>query len=233
MDNKNDMNVQVDSTPTFPIIGRPAPKFTANTTHGVINFPDDYKGKWVILFSHPADFTPVCTTEFMTFASMHEEFQSLNTELVGLSIDSVFAHLGWVTAIKSYSWNGIDNPEVKFPVIDDVNMEVANKYGMLQGESDTAAVRAVFFVDPEGIMRTILYYPASLGRNFNEIMRIVIGLQKSDAEGVALPANWHPGRDVIVPPPPTTDAIKKRIEEVKGKEEYNQLDWYLTFKKDQ
>jgi peroxiredoxin (alkyl hydroperoxide reductase subunit C) len=169
----------------------------------------------------------------MTFASMHEEFQSLNTELVGLSIDSVFAHLGWVTAIKSYSWNGIDNPEVKFPVIDDVKMEVANKYGMLQGESDTAAVRAVFFVDPEGIMRTILYYPASLGRNFNEIKRVVIGLQKSDAEGVALPANWHPGRDVIVPPPPTTDAIKKRIEEVKGKEEYTQLDWYLTFKKDQ
>ncbi len=233
MENNCDKNVQVEPKNSFPLIGLPAPKFTANTTHGVIKFPDDYKGKWVILFSHPADFTPVCTTEFMTFASMHEEFKSLNTELVGLSIDSVHAHLGWVTAIKNYSWNGIENPDVKFPVIDDVKMEVANKYGMLQGESDTAAVRAVFFVDQEGVMRTILYYPSSLGRNFNEIKRIVIGLQKSDAEGVALPANWHPGKDVIVPPPVTTKAIKERVEEVKGKDEYTQLDWYLTFKKDE
>ncbi|MGI6578695.1 MAG: peroxiredoxin [Saccharofermentanales bacterium] len=233
MDNYNDKNISEEVRQEFPLIGRPAPKFTAVTTHGEINFPDDYKEKWVILFSHPADFTPVCTTEFMTFAKMHEEFQALNTELVGLSIDSVYAHLGWVNAIKDYSWNGIENPEVKFPIIDDVKMEVANKYGMLQGESDTAAVRAVFFVDPEGIIRTILYYPASLGRNFNEIKRIIIGLQKSDAEEVALPANWHPGDDVIVPPPLTTDGIAKRVEEVKGKDEYEQLDWYLTFKKDQ
>lgn len=217
---------------SFPIIGRPAPKFTARTTHGEMNFPDDYEGKWVILFSHPADFTPVCTTEFMTFASMHDEFKELNTELVGLSIDSVHAHLGWTQAIKGYSWDGIENPEVKFPIIDDVKMEVASKYGMIQGESDTAAVRAVFFVDPNGIMRTILYYPAILGRNFAEIKRIIIGLQKADEEKVALPANWEPGKDVILPPPLTSEGIDPRNEEAKDTDKYSQLDWYLTFKKD-
>lgn len=216
----------------FPIIGLPAPEFKANTTHGEINFPSDYKGKWVILFSHPADFTPVCTTEFMTFASLHEEFKKLNTELVGLSIDSVHAHLGWVRAIRGYSWNGIENPEIQFPVIDDIKMEVANKYGMIQGESDTSAVRAVFFVDPKGIMRTILYYPAALGRNFSEIKRIIIGLQKSDAEGVALPANWEPGKDVIVPPPSTDAKIDERLAEVNGNDNFEMLDWYLTFKKE-
>lgn len=217
---------------SFPLIGKPAPEFTANTTHGTIHFPNDYKGKWVILFSHPADFTPVCTTEFMTFASMHEEFKALNTELIGLSIDSVHAHLGWVESIKNYQWGDIKNPEVKFPIIDDVKMEVANKYGMLQGESDTAAVRAVFFVDPTGKMRTILYYPASLGRNFAEIKRIIMGLQKNDADKVALPANWEPGKDVILPPPSTTDKIKERNELVKGGKNFKQLDWYLTFKED-
>ncbi len=221
------------NTMSFPIIGRPAPSFTANTTHGMIDFPKQYEGKWVILFSHPADFTPVCTTEFMTFASLQEEFKSLNTELVGLSIDSVHSHLGWVKAIKGYSWDGIENPDVKFPIIDDIKMEVANKYGMLQGESDTAAVRAVFFIDPKGIMRTILYYPASLGRNFEEIKRIIIGLQKVDEEGVALPANWQPGKDMIVPPPATTEAAEERQKLVEdNKDDYSQLDWYITFKKD-
>lgn len=221
----------IENVYSFPIIGRPAPEFVANTTHGKINFPADYEGKWVILFSHPADFTPVCTTEFMTFASMHDEFKELNAELVGLSIDSVHAHLGWVEAIKGYTWGDIKNPEVKFPIIDDVKMEVATKYGMLQGESDTAAVRAVFFIDPKGIMRTILYYPASLGRNFAEIKRILIGLQKHDKDKVALPANWEPGKDVILPPPTETSQIKERIEV--GKEDgYKQLDWYLTFKED-
>ena len=218
---------------SFPIIGRPAPSFKANTTHGEVDFPKQYEGKWVILFSHPADFTPVCTTEFMTFASLQEEFRELNTELVGLSIDSVHSHLGWVKAIKGYSWDGIENPDVKFPIIDDIKMEVANKYGMIQGESDTAAVRAVFFIDPKGIMRTILYYPSSLGRNFEEIKRIIIGLQKIDAEGVALPANWQPGKDMIVPPPATTEAAAERQKLVEeNKNDYSQLDWYITFKKD-
>ena len=216
----------------FPLIGKPAPAWTANTTHGEINFPADYKGKWVILFSHPADFTPVCTTEFMTFASLQDELRDkYNTELIGLSIDSVHAHLGWVESIKGIRWNGMDGADINFPIIDDVTMNVANKYGMIQGESDTAAVRAVFFIDPEGMMRTILYYPASLGRNFDEIVRIIAGLQKSDAENVALPANWKQGDDVIVPPPVTTDQIAQRKEDAK-EQGWKLEDWYLTFKED-
>ncbi len=215
----------------FPLIGTPAPEFTAVTTQGEINYPKDYKGKWTILFSHPADFTPVCTTEFMTFASMHDEFKALNTELIGLSIDSIHSHLAWLKAIQGYTWNGIEKPVVKFPLIADIKMDVASKYGMLQGESDTSAVRAVFFVDPEGIVKTILYYPSSLGRNFKEIKRILLGLQKAEKDKVALPANWEPGKDVIVPPPGTCGAIQKRMEEVKA-DGYEMKDWYLTFKKD-
>ncbi len=219
------------NTVNFPLIGTPAPEFVAQTTQGEINFPADYKGKWVILFSHPADFTPVCTTEFMTFASMHDEFRELNSELVGLSIDSLHSHLAWLHGIKDLTWDGIENPEVEFPLIADIKMEVANKYGMLQGESDTSAVRAVFFIDPKGIIKTILYYPASLGRNFHEIKRILLGLQKSEAEGVALPANWEPGKDVIVPPPGTCGAIRER-EELAKEDGYEMKDWFLTFKKD-
>lgn len=216
---------------SIPLIGTPAPEFTAVTTQGEINYPQDYKGQWTILFSHPADFTPVCTTEFMTFASMHDEFRALNTELIGLSIDSIHSHLAWLRAIQGYTWNGIENPSVEFPLIADIKMEVANKYGMLQGESDTNAVRAVFFVDPEGIIKTILYYPSSLGRNFKEIKRILVGLQKAASDGVALPADWEPGKDVIVPPPGTCGAIRDRMELVKG-EGYEMKDWFLTFKED-
>ena len=237
MDDKNiEITENKENTVSFPLIGNEAPAFEANTTHGMIKFPEDYKGKWVVLFSHPSDFTPVCTTEFMTFAKMHEEFAELNTELVGLSIDSLFSHLAWVNAIEGYTWEDIEHPEVKFPVIADIKMEVANKYGMVQGESDTSAVRAVFFIDPRGIVRTILYYPASLGRNFAEIKRILLGLQLSEKENVALPANWEPGKDVIVPPPGTQAALKERVELVKSDSddcyEYDMKDWYLTFRKD-
>lgn len=228
-----DNNMENKNVRNFPIIGEHAPEFVAGTTQGKINFPADFKGKWIILFSHPADFTPVCTTEFMTFASMQDEFEALNTQLVGLSIDSLHSHLGWLDAIQGYEWEDIKNPVVRFPVIDDIKMEVANKYGMVQGESDTSAVRAVFFIDPKGMMRTILYYPASLGRNFAEIRRILIGLQKADADSVALPANWEPGKDVILPPPATKDELDKRLELGQDSENYTQLDWYLTFKKDQ
>lgn len=222
---------QLQETVSFPLIGTKAPQFVAVTTQGEMHFPCDYKGKWVILFSHPADFTPVCTTEFMTFASMHDEFEAMNCELVGLSIDSIHSHLGWLNSIKGYSWDGIEHPEVRFPLIADIKMDVAKKYGMLQGESDTHAVRAVFFIDPEGIIKTILYYPASLGRNFAEIKRILIGLQKAEAEKVALPANWEPGKDVIVPPPGTCPAVKERMELAK-QDGYEMKDWFLTFKKD-
>ncbi|MFA5037706.1 MAG: peroxiredoxin, partial [Candidatus Izemoplasmatales bacterium] len=150
----------------MPLIGDKAPAFKAVTTQGPINFPDDFAGKWVILFSHPADFTPVCTTEFMTFATMADEFKALNTELIGLSIDSLYAHIAWLRKIQELEWNGMKNVEVKFPLIEDIKMEIANKYGMIQpNQSTTQAVRAVFIIDPEAIVRTILFYPASLGRN--------------------------------------------------------------------
>lgn len=220
-----------ESNVCFPLIGTKAPAFTAQTTMGQINFPDDYKGKWVILFSHPADFTPVCTTEFMTFSSMQEEFREINVELVGLSIDSIYSHLGWINSIKGYAWDNIENQNVRFPVIADLKMEVAKKYGMLQGESDTNAVRAVFFINPEGIIKTILYYPASLGRNFAEIKRIALGLQKSEKDGVALPANWEPGKDVIVPSPTSCEGIDERQKEAIEKG-YDVKDWFLSFKKD-
>ena len=216
---------------SFPLIGKPAPEFTANTTNGPINFPSDYKGKWVVFFSHPGDFTPVCTTEFMAFANMYDEFKALDTELVGLSVSSVNSHLAWIDSMKKLSWGDIKNPEVKFPIIDDVKMEVADKYGMVQGESDCSAVRAVFIVDPNGIIRSIIYYPAPLARNMQEIKRAVIGLQKVDKEQVALPADWKPGDDVIVFPPATADAMNAAPDDAK-ENGYEMLDWYLTFKKD-
>ncbi|HIH75197.1 MAG TPA: peroxiredoxin [Methanosarcina sp.] len=216
----------------MPLIGEDAPSFTAVTTQGTINFPDDYKGKWVILFSHPADFTPVCTTEFMTFASMQEEFRKMNTELIGLSIDSIFSHIAWLKRIEEkIQYNGMKNVEIKFPVIADLKMEVARKYGMVQPKaSTTQAVRAVFIIDPESKIRAILYYPLSTGRNMQEIKRLVIALQKNENEKVATPANWQPGDDVIIPPPNTMDGVKERLE----KEEEGRccLDWFICLRKD-
>jgi peroxiredoxin (alkyl hydroperoxide reductase subunit C) len=198
----------------MPRIGDTAPTFTAVTTQGPINFPADYQGKWVILFSHPADFTPVCTSEFMTFASMQEEFKSLNCELVGLSVDGLYSHIAWLRTIKEkIEYKGMKNVEVTFPLIEDITMEVAKKYGMIQpGESTTKAVRAVFFIDPKGIIRAMIYYPLSLGRNFDELKRVVIALQTADKFQVAMPADWRPGDDVIVPPAGSCGVAKDRME---------------------
>jgi peroxiredoxin (alkyl hydroperoxide reductase subunit C) len=215
---------------SMPLIGDKAPSFKAVTTQGEINFPEDYKGKWAILFSHPADFTPVCTTEFMTFASMANEFKALNTELIGLSIDSLYAHIAWLRKIHELEWNGMKNLEINFPVIEDIKMDVARKYGMVQSQSSTQAVRAVFVIDPEGVVRTILFYPASTGRNFDEIKRIVLALQKADKEKIATPANWRPGDDVIIPPPGSCGTAKERVES-KAEGQYC-LDWFLCFRKD-
>lgn len=214
----------------MPLIGDPAPSFDAVTTQGNIKFPEDFKGKWVILFSHPADFTPVCTTEFMTFASMADEFTELNTELVGLSVDSLYAHIAWLRKIQELEWKDMKNVEVKFPLIEDIKMDVAKKYGMIQSQSTTQAVRAVFFIDPNGIVRTILYYPASLGRNFDEIKRIILGLQKADKDAVATPANWQPGDDTIIPTPGSCGVAKERMES-KDENKYC-LDWFLCFNKE-
>lgn len=215
----------------MPLIGDPAPAFEAVTTQGNIKFPEDYAGKWVILFSHPADFTPVCTTEFMTFATMAEEFKALNTELVGLSVDSLYAHIAWLRKIQDLEWNGMKNVEVKFPLIEDIRMDVAKKYGMIQpGQSNTQAVRAVFVVDPEGKIRTILYYPLSTGRNFDEIKRIILALQKADKDKVATPANWRPGDDTIVPTAGSCGTAKERMES-KSDDQYC-LDWFLCFRRE-
>lgn len=223
-------NNAIEQVQQLPLIGDPAPAFTANTTQGEINFPADYKGKWVILFSHPADFTPVCTTEFMTFASMMDEFKEINTELVGLSVDGLYSHIAWLRKIGELEWKDMKNLEVSFPLIDDIRMEVAKAYGMIQpNASNTQAVRAVFIIDPEGKIRTILYYPQSTGRNFDEIKRIVQALQTADEQACATPADWRPGDDVIVPPAGSCGVAKERMEtETEG--QYC-LDWFLCFKK--
>lgn len=214
----------------MPRIGDAAPYFEAVTTQGNIKFPTDYNGKWVILFSHPADFTPVCTSEFMTFARMEDEFAKLNTQLVGLSVDGLYSHIAWLRTIKEkIEFRDMKNIEVKFPLIEDITMDVAAKYGMIQpNESSTKAVRAVFFIDPKGIIRAMIYYPLSLGRNFDELKRVIIGLQTADKHAVALPADWRPGEDVIIPPANSCGVAKDRME---GKDENVYCkDWFFCMK---
>lgn len=215
----------------MPRIGEAAPAFTAVTTQGNINFPSDYQGKWVILFSHPADFTPVCTSEFMTFASMQPEFKALNCELVGLSVDGLYSHIAWLRTIKEkIEYKGMKNVEVTFPLIEDITMEVAGKYGMIQpGESNTKAVRAVFFIDPKGIIRAIIYYPLALGRNFDELKRALVALQTADKFQVAMPADWRPGDDVIVPTAGSCGTAKDRME--KKDPDVTCYDWFFCTKK--
>jgi len=205
---------------SMPRINEPAPAFEARTTHGVKTL-EDYKGKWLVLFSHPADFTPVCTTEFMAFAKRYPEFQAINTELLGLSIDSYYSHVAWVRNIKEKF--GV---EIQFPIIEDLSMSVARSYGMIHpGAADTSAVRATFIIDPEGIMRAMVYYPMTNGRSIDEFVRLVTALQTSDANKVATPEGWQPGDKVIVPPPADMDAAEARMNEG-----YECTDWYFCKK---
>lgn len=215
----------------MPLIGEKAPKFEAETTQGTIQFPEDYHGKWVIFFSHPADFTPVCTTEFLAFASMADELKELNCELLGLSIDSTYSHIAWLRTIKEkITYKGKTDVEVMFPVISDLTMEVSKAFGMLQpAASTTQAVRAVFIIDPSAVVRAILYYPLSNGRNMQEIKRLLIAMQHSDEHGIATPANWELGEDVIIPPPGSCGTAKERVEG--AGEDYECLDWFLCLKK--
>jgi peroxiredoxin 2/4 len=203
----------------MPAIGDKAPDFQANTTFGPIQFSEYNKGSWVILFSHPADFTPVCTTEMSGFALRHDEFKKLNTKLLGLSIDSIHSHMAWVHNVKSKLGVLLD-----FPIIADIDMKVSKLYGMLQpNESETAAVRAVFFIDPTGKVRLIMYYPLNVGRNMNEIIRVLKALQLSDEHKVAMPLDWQPGDKVIVPPPKTLKDMEER-----EKSDYEMVDFYLA-----
>ena len=230
------MNSNNEMVNRLPLIGDKAPAFKALTTMGTIRFPEDYEGKWVLLFSHPSDFTSVCTTEFMTIAAMQEEFDKLNVALIGLSVDSLYSHIAWVRAIEQLEWKGMKNIKIKFPLIADLNTKVATKYGMLQPNvSSTQAVRAVFVIDPEGIVRSITYYPLTTGRNFDEILRMIKALQKTDAEHCSTPANWWPGDDVIVPAPITVEAAEEAVENASKDGEENDvyaLDWFLRFRKD-
>ncbi len=224
-------NVTVAAPVTMPRIGEAAPAFKAVTTQGEINFPGDYKGSWVILFSHPADFTPVCTSEFMTFATREKEFNDLNCKLVGLSVDGLYSHIAWLRTIKDkIDYKGMKNVEVTFPLIEDITMNVAKLYGMIQpGESSTKAVRAVFVIDPKGMIRTIIYYPLSMGRNFDELIRVVQALKAADEFGIATPADWRPGDDVIVPTAGSCGVAKDRME---GKEAgVTCHDWFFCTKK--
>ncbi len=215
------METENNVSPAMPRLNQAAPAFEAPTTHGTKKL-EDYRGKWLVLFSHPADFTPVCTTEFMGFAKRQDQFQAANCELLGLSIDSHFSHVAWVRNIKEKF--GV---EIKFPIIADLSMQVAKAYGMIQpGASDTSAVRATFIIDPEGVLRAMIYYPMSNGRSIEEILRLVKALQTSDAHGVATPEAWQPGELVIVPPPASVEEAEARA----ANDEYECTDWYFCKK---
>lgn len=206
---------------SMPILGEEAPDFEALTTNGMVRL-SDFKGKWVVMFSHPADFTPVCTTEFMAFSQVADELKALNVQLMGLSIDSVHSHLAWIRNVKEKM--GVDIP---FPIIADLDMKVAKKYGMIHpGQSNTATIRAVFFIDDKGILRAMIYYPLSNGRYIPEIVRLVKALQTTDKFNVATPANWQPGDKVVVPAPKNKAEMEKRMSEG-----YECKDWYLCYKK--
>jgi peroxiredoxin 2/4 len=224
-------NVTETKNEGLPRIGDKAPAFKAVTTQGEIDFPKQFEGSWIILFSHPADFTPVCTSEFMTFATLEPKFAELGCKLVGLSVDGLYSHIAWLRTIKEkIAYKGMKDVEVKFPLIEDITMEVAKKYGMIQaGESNTKAVRAVFVIDPKGVIRAVIYYPLSLGRNFDELIRVIQALKAADAFSIATPADWRPGDDVIVPTAGSCGVAKDRME---GKEEgVTCHDWFFCTKK--
>jgi peroxiredoxin (alkyl hydroperoxide reductase subunit C) len=215
----------------MPLIGQPAPAFRADTTLGPVNFPAAYRGRWVVFFSHPGDFTPVCTTEFMAFARMTDDFSAINCKLLGLSVDSKPSHIAWLFAIEEkIEYKGMKKVVVRFPVVSDTKMEVAKLYGMIHPHSDdTRAVRAAFVIDPNGIIRAILCYPSTTGRNVSEILRLVIALQTSDEHLCATGADWQPGDDVILPLPGTCNKAAERI--TSAGEGYRCLDWFFCLKK--
>lgn len=212
------MSEPVAPQTSLPRLNEPAPQFTAPSTAGEISL-SDYKGKWVVLFSHPADFTPVCTTEFVEFARQTADFEKLNTQLIGLSIDSVYAHIAWMRSIEQHF-----DVEVRFPVIADLSMDVAHKYGMIHpGASGTATVRCVFVIDPDQNMRAMIYYPLTTGRVIGEVKRLIQALQLNSAKGLATPEGWRPGDKCIVPPPGTMAAAAERV-----RSDYEVTDWYFS-----
>lgn len=217
-------NQQTTSSNVLLQLNAPVPDFEAKTTHGMLKLSEWNKDKWVILFSHPADFTPVCTTEFVAFAKLHEEFEKRQVALLGNSVDSVYSHIAWVRNVKERF--GV---EIPFPIIADLDQQVARKFGMIhEASSDTAAIRAVYFIDPDRVLRAMIYYPLNVGRNFDELLRVVDALQTSDEHGVACPADWRPGDPVIVSAPATDAGAEQRMNEG---DKYDVVDWYFSTKK--
>ncbi len=210
----------------MPLIGDKAPAFEAESTQGKVRFPQDYRGKWVIFFSHPSDFTPICTSEFVLFGAMQPEFEALGCQLVGLSVGTLPSHIAWLRSIHDrIEFKGHRQVDLNFPLIADMTMEVARKYGMIQpGASTTAAVRNVFFIDPKGVIRAVICYPMQLGRHFGELKRILVGLQTIDKHKIALPADWQPGEEIVVPAPSAYDGSPESVEGVKC------YDWYFCTK---
>jgi peroxiredoxin (alkyl hydroperoxide reductase subunit C) len=218
---------QLPAPETTPLprleLNGPAPDFTANTTPGPIQLSKWNEGKWVILFSHPADFTPVCTTEFVEFAKRTDELDKKNVVLLGNSIDSIYSHIAWTRNIEKNF--GV---KIRYPVIADLDQKVSRLYGMVhEASAVTATVRCVFFIDPKRVLRAMIYYPLNVGRNFDEIVRVVDALQTVDKHGVACPANWRPGQDVIIPPPTTSTLAEERAHS----KDLNVTDWYFAQKK--
>ncbi len=210
------------ATGGIPRIGDTAPNFTAMTTHGEIQFHEWQGNNWVILFSHPADFTPVCSTELTEFGRRAKEFDQRKTKLIGISIDSIHSHLAWIQNLEK-----ILEVHLPYPLIADHNGTVAQQWGMIHpGEAATVTVRALFVIDPKHTIRAIIYYPLNVGRNVDEVVRLVDALQTSDTHGVACPVNWMPGQKVIVPPPKTEKEVAERL-----KGDYERLDFYLCQKK--
>jgi peroxiredoxin (alkyl hydroperoxide reductase subunit C) len=209
------------TAPTLPRLNSPAPPFTANTTHGPKNL-SDYKGKWLVLFSHPADFTPVCTTELVAFARRYEDFKKIGCDLLGLSVDSVYSHIAWIRNMEERF--GVKIP---YPLVADLDMKVSQAYGMIHpGASETATVRCVFVIDDKQVVRAMIYYPMTNGRSIEEIFRLVTSLQTADKNACATPEGWTPGKQVVVPPPKTYEAAEARMKET-GIE---RKDWYLSMK---
>jgi len=213
----------------FPMLGENAPSFIGESTTGTINFPEDYKGSWTILFSHPADFTPVCSTELLELAALQDDFNKIGVKLVVLSTDAISSHVQWVSSIETIRYKNREPVKIKFPLLADENLEISKKYGMIQPDSDSRKdVRGVFIIDPSNKIRAIIYYPMTIGRNFDEIKRAVIALQTADSNNVLIPANWNPGDDVLV------RLIKGEYNDNTLKpndKDVSQLIWYMTFKK--
>jgi peroxiredoxin (alkyl hydroperoxide reductase subunit C) len=221
---------QDKATKGFPMIGDNAPAFTAESTTGTINFPADYGNKWKILFSHPADFTPVCTSEILELANSQSDFDKLDSKIVVLSVDNVDNHVQWVKSMETLKYKNREPVKIKFPLVADKNLVISKEYGMIQpNTSSTKDVRGVFIIDPKNKIRAIFFYPMEIGRNLEEIERALLALQTSEKEHVLTPANWEPGGDVLMPFDKSNSTATKSTSA--DDDNYYQVAWYMQFKK--